>query len=195
MKIINKSQYDTKGLKRLFIAACKFHYGNEPRKWKYTKIYVKDAISGGGGQATIGGNWIELRLRKPEINGFGELAISDSRKRCMAWLFIHEKIHNDGISGHWNYPKYFKSWTDVNDDYERLNFADIIKVGITPIKEKTVKPKRDLQLRRYDKAMKLVSKYEKIVRQKSVLLKKWKQKQRYYERTLVAAGKLEGKGL
>ncbi|GAF91530.1 unnamed protein product, partial [marine sediment metagenome] len=58
-------------------------------------------------------------------------------------------------------------------------------------KPKPPKPKEDLQVRRYNHVIDMVTAKEKQIKRLQNQLTKWRRKKNYYERTLLAAGKIK----
>ncbi|MHA1410513.1 MAG: hypothetical protein ACTSQY_09465 [Candidatus Odinarchaeia archaeon] len=56
---------------------------------------------------------------------------------------------------------------------------------------KRPKPREDLQMRRYNHVLKMISDKERQLKRLQNQLKKWKQKRKYYENVLLAAGKIK----
>lgn len=54
-----------------------------------------------------------------------------------------------------------------------------------------IKPKVNLQLKRYEHVIKMIKRKEKILKRLRNQIKKWNQKRKYYERILVANGKIK----
>jgi len=58
-------------------------------------------------------------------------------------------------------------------------------------KEIKAKPREDLQLKRYNRVIEMISQKEKILKRLRNQIKKWSVKKRYYEKVLTATGKLK----
>jgi len=103
-------------------------------------------------------------------------------KKALVELFVHELAHFRGYHhnklGKHHVTFLYSSWAEDDEKY--------------PVREKIEKPKpkADLRLKRYANVLKKIAEKETTLKRLQRLLKKWRQKQRYYEKILVAAGKL-----
>lgn len=85
MRLINKTAYDTKDLRK-FIAACIRHMGSSPDT-EITVVYRRGTSDFVTGWATYTGFKMRLRLPKP-----GKLRLID-----LAYVLEHEVSHNLGV--------------------------------------------------------------------------------------------------
>jgi len=180
MRIKNTTKWDTSDLRKLFSRCIKEVKKIEGRgKNKGIKVYVKndnrDVFD------ICGRGWLGYYEMSIKVGIEIDLMNLDNRKR-LAHIFTHEYFHNLGYRQQ-DYNNYKGDWT------ARMNY-DFVKD--CQIKEAVIKtkPKRDLRMERYQTALAYVKTYETKVKRTKNLLKKWKQKQRYYERVLTAAGKI-----
>lgn len=179
----NTTKWDEKELKRFF-AHCQKEV-RRVEKNKHINVRLEFLSSRKRprtlvGRATITGRWMMLRVGvEIDLN-------KERRKRELARFFIHEYYHLLGYKRHdrCNYKFDFTRWWKVDRFIHDFTFI-----------EKKKKIRADLQLTRYEKVLKYVSEYKRKKKRVDNLLQKWLMKKRYYEKTLVKAGKmLKSKG-
>jgi len=179
MKIINHTKWNTSDFRKLF-ARCILEVRKVEGKGMnkgiiieigYTRFYnIK-------GRAYLG--WYKMRIRVGRDIDLGE----EKWKKDLALSFIHEYYHNLGFRSQ-DYRNYENDWTQRYD----VSFVKDYPIRIAKVKPK---PQRDLQMERYQKVLRYVKLYQSKAKRVRNLLKKWKQKQRRYEKILVAAGKIK----
>jgi len=179
MQITNTTRWNTNDLRKLFGRCVQEVRKVEGRgENKGIEVSVKNASyhRGISGRGNI--NWYSMSIIISKEIDLRE----EEWKDRLALVFIHEYYHNLGYKSQ-DARHYANDWTqNISRDF----------VKDYQIRGKVVEPKpvRDIQMERYQKTLKYVKVYESKTKRVSGLLKKWRQKQRYYERTLVAAGKM-----
>ena len=180
MKIKNKTKWCRKDLKKFFYRCIK-EYRKQSKNEKKTNIRIEVTYSkenGYSGVARLNGTWMKLRLPKKEINNI-----------ALAKLFIHEYEHNLGY-GHRATTRYWGADDDtLVGIYKIKEWAGEYKINEVV---KLPKPKEDLQVIRYNQVIRKLEKKQKALKRLQKLIKKWSAKKRYYERMLMAAGKIKG---
>lgn len=190
MKITNKTNWDTLGLKKVLIKALDEDDKVEGRyKYRsclevtisYSKGYPGWVISHYkrkgkelpprevySGSAWVGGTRMILRVPREKFT-----------VRRFVRVFIHEMSHIRGIRSH-------RAIGVVED--EDLGWT---KDYFVRQKEIKVKPKPDLQMRRYEHVLETLKVKKSQLKRLQNQIKKWNQKRKYYESVLVASGKIE----
>ena len=181
MKIINKTDWDSSHLKKIFYACINLYekLGNERKtdlniKITYSKPkkerteYLKTVQDGKWmgwntyrGRASLSGTYMKLRIPKDNI---------DKEKLCR--LFLHEYEHNLGY-GHDATTKdmcFTTAWGDFKWVYQYY------------IEKKIIKGLIDYKQERFEKARNNVILYERKLNRTKKLLKKWKSVVRYYDK-------------
>lgn len=186
MKIKNNTQWDTADMRKIF-SKCIYEIKKiEGRRINNTIEIRNNNIEGNmiSGRATIGGSiykgyWMMIKI------GI-EIDFDDFKKRKeLALMFIHEYYHNLGYKDQ-DRCNYKYDWTkDIN--------VDFVKDCQIKLARPKIKPKRNLQLERYNNVMKHIKEAERKLKRWQKIVKKWKAKQRYYENSLIAANKIKSK--
>lgn len=193
MKVINKTNWDTNDLKRVLTKALDEDDKVEG-KYKY-RNYLKITISYSRGWPS----WAIKHYKKQNkvlpvreiysgsawVKGTGMTLRVPREKFNVEWfvrIFIHEMSHIRGIRSH-------RAIGTVKD--EDLEWTK--KYSVTQ-KEARVKPKVDLQLKRYNHVIGMIEQKEKILKRLRNQIKKWNTKKRYYEKILTVAGKIKSEG-
>jgi len=181
MLIKNYTKWDTSDLKKLFSRCIQEVRKIEGEgKNKGIKIELKnDNIRKYSirGRAYIG--YYKMMLK---IGTEVDLTKIEKQEE-LAHLFIHEYYHNLGTRSQ-DYKHYTRDFTKRFD----YSFTKNYQIGIEKIKPK---PKRDLQMERYQRVLGYVKLYQTKTKRVQTLLRKWKQKKKYYEGVLVASGKIK----
>ena len=177
MQITNTTRWDTSDLRRLF-SRCISEIRKVEGRGKNAGLKVKVMNSTRRkftGRAYIG--WHEMIIK---IGVTVDLSDIEMREE-LARLFIHEFYHTLGYRNQ-DYRYYQNDWTK---DWG-VGF-----VGEYPVREVApkAKPERDIQMERYEHVLEKVKEYDSKIKRCQNLLKKWKQKQKYYEQVLAARGK------
>jgi len=179
MKIKNTTKWRTDDLRKLF-SRCIKEVQKIERQGRNVGIEVNvknSSYKGMNGRAYVGFYRMSLMIG-------GQVDLRDiERKKELARLFIHEYYHNLG----------FRKQDRCNYKYDWSKRFDVAFVNKYQIREAEleVKPQRDLQMERYQKTLQYVKAYETKMKRTKNILKKWKQKQGYYEKVLAASGKIE----
>lgn len=190
MKVINKTHWDTLDLKKVLIRALdeddKVEGKYEYRSYlevtiSYSKGYPSWVVKRYqeqnkelpirkrySGNAWVNGTRMTLRVPREEFN-----------VEHFVEVFIHEMSHIRGIRSH-------RAIGTVED--EDLKWTKNYSVRQ---KEAKVKPKPDLQLRRYEHVLEMLKAKKSQLKRLQNQIKKWNQKRKYYESVLVASRKIE----
>ena len=186
MKIINKTSWDAKSIKKLLTVALRRNEKIEGRLTQrnyleveivYSRIkhWLPDPNKSFSGYAYIGGKYMRLRIPKKIVD-----------PRMLARIFDHELYHIRGFR--------HRQMQGVGGRFLNTNNLEVDKWALEyPIiaKEVKLKPKKDLQLKRYENVLKtLKMKMSKLKRLQNQI-KKWNQKKRCYEMALVVSGKIK----
>lgn len=194
MKIINKTNWDTLDLKKVLTKVLdeddkvegRYKYRNylevtisyskgypgwviSHYKKKGKELPAREVYSG---SAWVGGTGMGLRVPRGKFD-----------VKRFARIFIHEMSHIRGISSH-------RAIGVVED--EDLGWTKGYSVRQ---KEAKVKPKPDLQMRRYEHVLEMLKAKKSQLKRLQNQIKKWNQKRKYYESVLVASGKIEEEDL
>lgn len=196
MRIDNYTNYDTRWLKKIFSKAKnqveKIEGKLKDKLWdRYIRLEVKVIYRKGqrygswvGGNASYNSGRMTIKMPKerPEI--------IEGLPFELAKTYIHEFYHNLG----WHHDRMGRfGWGKTQTRIENRFNVDWVKDYPVKMKEAKPKPQRDLQMGRYEKVLRYVKIYQGKVKRVQNLLKKWKQKQRRYEKILIAAGKVKPK--
>ena len=190
MRIINKTHWNTSDLKRVLVKALNEDDRIEGRykhrsylritivyskgwpswvikhfKKQNKEILIREIYSG---IAWVNGTGMRLRVPREKFN-----------VERFVRIFIHEMSHIRGIRSH-------RAIGTVKD--ENLEWTKNYSIKQKEIK---IKPKVDLQLKRYNHVIEIIKQKEKILKWLRNQIKKWNMKKRYYERVLTAAGKIK----
>jgi len=190
MKITNKTNWDTLDLKKILtraldeddrvegrykhrnclgvtISYSKGHPGWVIRHYKRKgkELPAREVYSG---YAWVNGTNMGLRVPREKFN-----------VKHFVRVFIHEMSHVRGFRSH-------RTIGTVED--EELRWTRDYSVNQKEIK---VKPKPDLQMRRYKRVLEMLKAKKSQLKRLQNQIKKWNQKRKYYENVLVASGKME----
>lgn len=180
MKIKNSTKWDTQDLRSLILAGMKQFLQTDD--WKYREMLViirKGSRPGAHGRAIIGGARIKIYL--PD----------EFEPIRLAWLIGHELNHTIGLGHAEMKGSFFAHWKAS----EELMTSDLMQWALPYLnikrKEVVVKEKKDLQIIRYERAQGVLEEKLKKFKRLQTQIKKWTTKVRYYEKVLVAAGKID----
>lgn len=168
MKIQNTSDYDTRDLRRLFIA-CEKHAGID---YQCRRVKVRRSHSSRiHGRAWFHSGFVQMMLPSPK---HGPLM-----RRRVAQIYIHEADHCLQL----HHPEMI--------DYDQIN---VTWLDDGPLRERPVrqpKLKRPLVERRAEHAAQKLADWQKKLRRAKTGVAKWQKKVRYYERRAAAAKESE----
>lgn len=191
MKVINKTHWNTSDLKRVLVKALNEDDKIEGRYKHRSYLRITIVYSKGwpswvikhyqkqnkelpirkvySGSAWVNGTVMGLRVPREKFN-----------VEHFVEVFIHEMSHIRGIRSH-------RAIGTVEDE-------DLVWTRDYSVRQKEikVKPKPDLQMRRYEHVLKMLKDKKSQLRRLQNQIKKWNAKRRYYERSLTAAGKIKG---
>ena len=157
MEVINKTNYNTRDLRKLFLAGLK-REGMDPL---YYKIVVKYKRGGVFGYGSYDRKWIQINLPKEPHDGL---------VKQVARTFVHEICHNRGLEHkEMDYEAIGASWSDGY---------------VLRLKEEKPKKKKDLQMERFEHAKKMFDKHESKFQRQKKIVNKWKQKVKYYTKAI-----------
>ena len=184
MKIINRTVWRTDHLKAILQKAAEIEL--EPAKRKamvVTVMYTRGGLS--SGCAYLGGRHATVRIRHPfsrttrRIGGPLSPEMLTDLKLAFASVAAHELAHARGMT-HEQMPKYYKwaggSWR------EYVAWAANLPLDVK-VSKVTAKPALDDKLAHVQRMLKVA---ETRVKRAQTIAKKWKQKERYYLRTMAA---------
>jgi len=218
--ITNKTDYDTPWLRKIFNRCFKMvnrRMRNKKRLWTSLRVeivYKKSLTSWTSGSAYYNRNWVHLEIPRPPEKmimigkrrynwdyikkewkeGMTIQEVKEQRKEVLKELpeaiartFVHELYHCYGY-GH-EEMKSKRKKIKVENTY---NYSWLSKypVQMKVAKPKKLKPKKDLQLIRYEKVLGKVKEYTSKIKRYQNILRKYKAKKKYYEKILMAAGKI-----
>ncbi|MEW6210613.1 MAG: hypothetical protein AB1631_19775 [Acidobacteriota bacterium] len=174
MKIRNDTDYRTDHLRAIIQRVAVAELDPNDRK----RLLVEVAYRRNGqqtiGKGAIGALWIRLTIERDTPD-----------KVLFAHIVAHELAHNRGLQhrgmkGSIRYD-YVDGWREYYGWAEAMPLEK---------KELKTKPKSDLQIMRYQRVLELEKGWRTKLKRAETALKKLRRKRRYYERALVAAGKL-----
>lgn len=175
MKVKNQTNYRTADLRKLFSASLRKFETDEGKiePWIKRRIIIR-----------VKNSWTYPVRGRAVLNGF-DITLwlsSKATPRDVAWIFDHELFHIVGYRHHEMGPG-GKAGRTV---------ADFSQVDTFPLRQKEARPpkKEDLQLKRYRHTVKMVEDKAGQIKRLTGQLKKWQRKRKYYERVLLAAGKI-----
>lgn len=193
MKIKNKTVWDTKSLRRLFSLCVKWMVKCGEKR--INKGLVVEMVYGGySGQGSFYRKWMLIRVPNPKrpswVDRTGGLPLIRLNTLQVAEIFCHEYCHNLG----YRHGGELRRCSTPEDFYlgdMAKHFGFKWEEFEIPKRSVKVKPKIDLQLKRYQHVLKVVEKKTKQLKRIHGQLKKWVAKRKRYERVLVAAGKID----
>ena len=185
MQITNTTKWNTNDLRKLFgrcVQEVRKVEGRGENKGIIVKVRNCNSWGGKGtgGRAFLGYYKMSISIGTKTCDGEKEMSLKDRIR--LAQVFTHEYYHNLGYKSQ-DFRNYRNDWTKKMD----YDWVKNYQIGLEPEKEIV---KKDIQMERYMKVMAKVGFYQTRLKRNQNLLKKYRVKQRYYERTLVAAGKI-----
>lgn len=180
MKILNRTHWRTDQLRAILQRCAEMEL--EPAKRKHITVTVSYRRRGGGssGCAYIGGRWCRVRVSSD---------VFDSRD--FAKVACHEFAHLRGMR-HRQMPAYYKRnhIGGTGDGHERYAWATSM---VVERKAKKARPTgAALARERHAHVLTMVAKAQTRFKRAQTLLRKWKTKQRYYEKRLAAMEQGDG---
>ena len=175
MKLLNKSRWKTLDLKKLFTEVIRRNSKVEGKLDQWKKIEIEIISSRNrcySGHAMYNGAYIRLRFPTENIDPV-----------FVAWLFEHELYHIRGY-----HHNQLDKATMGRGSMDEWAWAKEYSIEATLPKSK---PKEDIQLKRYNRILAVIQTKAKTLKRLQNQIKKWTLKKRYYEKTLVASGKLK----
>lgn len=182
MKIINKTNYDTLSLKKLFTRCLQEdekHEGRLPESQRDNlRIFVTNRHNATtvSGRAYVGGRTIKMKIPSQSVLARLNQTIND-KVEAIAWIFIHELAH---IRGYLHkaisdvpYQEMVKAWSN---DYK-------ITEKVLAIREK-----KDIKYIRYEHIVKTLNNKLKGLKRLQNQIKKLQTKKRYYEKKFIEKG-------
>lgn len=186
MKIINKSTYQGRDLRKIIIRTVK-ERGVDPTN---LRIYIHKGIRGYiYGRATVGsigyqGNWVEMFI--PPMERFGSDANRLTHVADFYRVLDHEFLHSLGVRHNEMSEPCKYAMGKVPDWVHRMKLREIPIKG-APTRE-------DQKLARYEAALAKVRAWERKAKLAATKLRAWRKKIRYYENILPAAAGRVKKG-
>ena len=181
MKVINKTNYDTRYLRSLFIK-CEKHEGTN-HKYRNVKV-IYGHTYWVGGYAWYNSHSVVLKLPKRQtikmtVYHTGEKKISEqgASSHQVARTYIHEVGHNLGL-----HHKDMPSSGSIDVSWLPDEFIPLKKA-------KTLKPKPNIIEVRARHAQKKLDEWNKKSARAKNLVKKYKRKVKYYEKKMAASPK------
>jgi len=194
LSFLNTTRWNTKDLRRFVMAGLKAAVGT----WHRYRVEIRTRIYNLG-RGEINGSWMAIYPPSPEITWsrtledgtvIGErtmLFLPADELRIMARTLEHEVLHNRG---------------ERHKDMDRSNAQcpiewceALIKAGFTirldPPKKKT---KVDHQAKRASHANKMLEMHEANLKREQKLVRKWRNKVRYYKKALEKKAAKAAKG-
>ncbi len=163
LKIVNETDYQTADLRRFLAVGFREEGVDFKESWGRYVVEFYRPRGCVAGQALYHSTWMRLAL----YNSDGELAPAQVVR--LAQVFVHELAHNRGLR------------------HKEMTYSSEIDVpwaaGLR-VRRKVVKPKpvRDVQAERQTHAEKMLAEHDAKLKREQKLVKKWRQKVRYYGR-------------
>jgi len=190
MKIINKTHWDTKSIQRLLAETLKRSNKIEGvfKRRKHLEVEIvyskrsnwRNPEHNFTGNATYNGSHMKIRVPREKIDS-----------RVFARVFDHELYHLRG----WHHNKLgviggrFLNLKNLEKDNLSLEYPIILKNVTT--KKLKIKIKVDLQLKRFEHVLKMLKDRKNKLKRLQKQIQKWTVKKKYYEKILVANGKIK----
>ena len=212
IKIDNKTDYDSKWLRKIFNRCLRMVNRRMKNKKFYTikglrteMVYKKSLTSWTGGNAFIGRNFVHLKIpRPPEKMIIKDFWGEESKKKliehrkevlkelpkAIAETFIHELYHCYGY--HHEDKEMFrprkKQWIENTYKYD---WTEKYPVQMKIEKPKLEKAKIDIRMKRYYRILDLLKDKQGKLKRIQNQIKKYFAKKHYYEKILITAGKIQ----
>jgi len=172
MKIINKTNWNTKDIRKVIKKVCE-HEGFELPK--IVEIYQRKSRVGGWGYIHRSHIKLNFYFRDKIVSENGKVEyvepkeITGERLMRLGAIISHEITHTLGERDKDMIIK-------PKEEFEFLRNMVIRK------QEKKKKQKKDIVKQRYEKVIKKVKLYRSKIKRYKTLLKKWEKKKKYYEK-------------
>ena len=187
ISLTNKTRYNTKFLQRILGKALKYWQKEMKPLPRYLNCINITVVPARQSRGVSGYAWPQTSLMKLKIPYYstnrspvvwnGLSFIQD-----LIFVFYHELMHNIGHSSH----------LEINDKYLMKCAVDSginLPWEYALVKEaKQFRLQKDLREARYQKALKMVEKWEKKVKTGNLRLKQWQKKVKYYNKALSKKG-------
>lgn len=177
MRVNNKTDWDTRDLRRVFTAVLQENRKHEGPFARTLNITVVPARYGGyySGYAYFNTGSMRLRLPRPK---HGALDVFK-----LAHLFEHELAHCRGYR--------HKGMCTLNDwrHAKPESYPGLIGMTVRATPPK-VRPKVDHRQRRYARTLAKIKSWKTKAKRAATALKKLERQRRYYERTMDGAGRV-----
>jgi hypothetical protein len=185
MKIKNKTEWSTRDLQKL-MNECVRREGMDNHRTviiEYSKRFRTTH-----GVASVYGRWIKMYVLRPilEYNEGSEIKKKfwEFDSVLFAEIFTHELGHNRGLH---HDEMISLSSMDMSWAKEfKVNLKNGLKFENGQIVSAVPKEPRDLKKERYQNVLMHIKEKETELKRTQTLLKKWKRKQRYYEKKVIA---------
>jgi hypothetical protein len=185
MKIINHTHYKTLHL-RAFVTRVARLEEISPAKLKLLTVTFNYGRAGewrrqqgfGGttsGRAVVGGTRMTIYVQKSGVDRID-----------LAHTLAHEFAHIRGLEHAQMRGR--TAYYRINNWRELYAWAEQLPLEVQQPRQSK---KRDAQMERYARTLAAIKRWEAKAKRAATALKTYRQKQRYYERVLTAAGKLE----
>lgn len=169
MKLVNRTSYDTRVLRRIITTVHRVMAKNEGRlpAWRHLRITVETRRARQyegrvSGWASYGGGRMMLRLPHPRRHHVGAHRV--------AWLVEHELYHSYGRK-HGSFREEPEEW-----------WAQHVGTDPLPLKARKAHPARDLVAERRAHAQRLLRQWERRAKLAQTKVRQYRKKVRYYDR-------------
>jgi hypothetical protein len=174
VKIVNKTDYSTRHLRKIFLA-CEKNEGTDYKSREVKVIYTRGGAT--SGYAWYNSNSVVMKLPKPKMQ-YNNLA---SIHR-VARVYIHEVGHNLNLR-----HKEMMRWWDIEIDFLEEGRVEFKLVTLKPViskpkKEAVKKIKKSAAEKNEEKARKKLAEWEKKLSRSKTFVKKYQKKVKYYDK-------------
>lgn len=178
MRILNKTDWNTSDLRRVFALVLKRWNQIDDRKVNTKRLKNITVVNSRwrtyiSGHAYLNSGTMRLRLPKEAID-----------VKQLAFLFEHELAHCAGYEHARMGP--LNSWKLVGSG----RYDYVAGILVRKKEPKAAKPRPDVQIVRYQSALKTLARWQTKAKRASTGIKTYRAKVRYYEKALAADGRL-----